>query len=1151
MLVRRNPFSSHPPRPRPALRGRFLRAASILAGAALAFAWLGHGDRPAQSAVAATRNLISFGDDRTVFWQGVGTASGSWAAFTDGSRTAGNRTVYYNPDTSANDKLSVLQTVDLASPAEFTYQAEARANNTNVWLGVVFNYQANGDHYLFRVKTGGTTWELKKKSGASYANVATGNLTAPGGGCVSTAAVTVPANSYLTLKAERHAANPSQITVSYQGNVQATATDAGALSGGKVGVYVNGNFAFFGNPELTGSINVSMPVQVDAASVVNPIPEDMFGTSLGMFGIDNGISDFITDQATYDASISKWMGYLSLVDDLRPTRMRYPGGVQGNGSYWVQGIGPIAGRRADGFFDAMIAIGTDEALRYAEEAGGKANLIVNIDCLVTGNKNSGCDRVALGEAGSILSAQDWVEYVNYPADGSNANGGVDWAAVRAANGRTQPYAIDVWEIGNEVIQSSAANYANLFNRFAVGTGGGSVGLKGTDPSVKLGAQDDVFFNTLGNRLLWYQNGGNGVNDIAGANIDFWAHHPYGPSPFFSLIFQKDNSVSVTHTFPQGGDFTFTFEAAALYVPSSAYPTLVLQIDGVTRWSQPINQAFSIGTNEFPVWSTTVTGITAGTHTITVQAVGASSNQLSVDTQVVLAGPGSPKAIDLSNADLFYEAVAGVPDAVPTFLGERVPLEGGKPAYATEWNTIYGINARPNDLKSGITNALFLANFLKQGVKLGNFFPLYGETQFVGAIEGVARDAANNQIGRIDPRMRPTGYILAAARQYLSGNLVSLKTAPYGYHYDADDGFLVGGAIGSLYREIPNYVDGLAALQPSGNTLVLMLVNRNRTQNIPLDLSLASFNPASTGTQIVISGADVGSNNEPENGSGGALEVTPVTSALNGVSASFTYTLPARSVVFLVLPKSGSDPNAPSAPSSLVAGVAGSNVNLSWAPSGSGDVAGYNVYRSRSSAGPFANKLNASPVVATNYQDTTAERGYAQYYAIKAVDTDGHESSFSNTANATRAGSAPVWAVPSAVTVNFGTPTGNGVTGLAVADGTTFDVAGVSNKIDFQADFTLPLAGSPTSFAAYYNGTWPAAAKTVRLSLWDWGTSAWVEVVNRTDPQNFPTRLIWGTVNASELTKFVNGSFQVKARVNIDSAGTSALKSDFIAVQARS
>ena len=139
MHVTRTLSSSHSPRPSAARRGRFARGATILVCAALGFAWLGHAERPAQSAVTVSKNLISFSDNRTAFWQGVGTASGSWAAFTDGSRTAGNQTVYYNPDTSANDKLSVLQTVDLASPAEFTYQAEARANNTNVWLGVVFN----------------------------------------------------------------------------------------------------------------------------------------------------------------------------------------------------------------------------------------------------------------------------------------------------------------------------------------------------------------------------------------------------------------------------------------------------------------------------------------------------------------------------------------------------------------------------------------------------------------------------------------------------------------------------------------------------------------------------------------------------------------------------------------------------------------------------------------------------------------------------------------------------------------------------------------------------------------------------------------------------------------------------------------------------
>jgi alpha-L-arabinofuranosidase len=44
---------------------------------------------------------------------------------------------------------------------------------------------------------------------------------------------------------------------------------------------------------------------------------------------------------------------------------------------------------------------------------------------------------------------DWVEYANAPNDGSNPGGGTDWATVRAANGRNNPYGIEIWNLGNE------------------------------------------------------------------------------------------------------------------------------------------------------------------------------------------------------------------------------------------------------------------------------------------------------------------------------------------------------------------------------------------------------------------------------------------------------------------------------------------------------------------------------------------------------------------------------------------------------------------------------------------------------------------------------------------------------------------------------
>ncbi len=1122
------------------IRIGMLALPALLAAACVLALVAGRFDRRASSAVTGADALISFEDGKEAYWQGIGTAAGTWQAFTDGSRPVGNTTVYENSDSSAADKISQLTDLTLSSPANFIYKANARTNTSGVWLGIVFNRQANGSHYVLRVKSGGTTWELQKSNGTTYTRIGTGNLTAPGG--CGTSAVTVPVNTYITLQVERDAASPSTFTLSYGGNVQGSVTDSSSLTGGQVGVYYNGSPALFVNPEVIGSFTVSMAMRVDPATTVAAIPTDAFGSSLHMFGSDNGVSDSLATDADYQTAMAKWFGYLPVVNQIGPTRLRYPGGDQANGLYWVEGIGPIAGRRSDGYFDqSRLPVGTDEALSLAEELGGKGNLIVDIDCLVNGPSSSNsCTRPKLGQPAAVAVAQDWIEYANYPANGTNANGGVDWAAVRAANGHTQPYGVDTWEIGNEVVQTNPATYAGIFNTFATA-------MHTTDPTLLLGAQDDVFFNTLGNRLLWYQNNGSGVEDLAGANIGFWAHHPYGPSPFFSLIFQKDNSVSISQNLTSAGSYTFTFSAACLNGVSASYPTLSLLVDGVSKWSQSINQPFNSSTNTYPTWQAAVSGLTAGTHTFTVQATGASANQLDVDSLVDFTGAASG-SLDLSNSDLFYETLVGTPDAVPTFLGQRVPLEGGHPPYATEWNTIYGIDARPNDQKTAVTNAVFLSNFLKGGVGLANFFPLYGQQQFVGAVEGVAFDPVSKALGRTDPHIRPSGYMLGLARQNLRGNVVRATVAPYGYHFDADDGFLVGGAIASGYREIPNYIESLAALSSSGNSLTLMLVNRHKSTSFPVAINLGSFTPAASGTQIVLNGADVSSNNEIDNSSGGALQVQPVTSALAGVAAQFSYTLPAHSVVFLVLPKSGSNPNPPSAPSSLVASLAGANVNLSWA-SGGGSIAGYNVYRSRIASGPFGERLNSSPVVTTNFQDTTPERGYTLRYAVKAVDADGRESGLSNVYPVTMPGSAPVWTTPSNVIVTTGTPSGN-ASALALADGTYYALAAASNAVDFEADFTLPVTAAPTVVAVYYNGTWNAVAKTVHLSLWDWSASAWVEVVNRTDPTNFPSRLIWASVKSTDLTRFVNGSFQVKARVNIPSAGTGTLSSDFFAVQAR-
>jgi hypothetical protein len=71
-----------------------------------------------------------------------------------------------------------------------------------------------------------------------------------------------------------------------------------------------------------------------------------------------------------------------------------------------------------------------------------------------------------------------------------------------------------------------------------------------------------------------------------------------------------------------------------------------------------------------------------------------------------------------------------------------------------------------------------------------------------------------------------------------------------------------------------------------------------------------------------------------------------------------------------------------------------NVDLSWNASTSTSVAGYNVYRSTTSGGPFG-KINPALNPSMNYSDGTVQSGQTYYYVTTAVETNGVESSYSN------------------------------------------------------------------------------------------------------------------------------------------------------------
>jgi uncharacterized repeat protein (TIGR03803 family) len=75
-------------------------------------------------------------------------------------------------------------------------------------------------------------------------------------------------------------------------------------------------------------------------------------------------------------------------------------------------------------------------------------------------------------------------------------------------------------------------------------------------------------------------------------------------------------------------------------------------------------------------------------------------------------------------------------------------------------------------------------------------------------------------------------------------------------------------------------------------------------------------------------------------------------------------------------------------------AAAHTVNLSWDPSTSQGIVGYNVYRGPAANGPFT-KINTALDPNTAYTDTTVQSGQTYYYAATAVDNQGVESDYSN------------------------------------------------------------------------------------------------------------------------------------------------------------
>jgi alpha-N-arabinofuranosidase len=191
-------------------------------------------------------------------------------------------------------------------------------------------------------------------------------------------------------------------------------------------------------------------ISIDRSNVVAPLNRRIFGSFVEHLGrcVYDGI--FEPDHPTANEDGFR-LDVVELVKELGSTTIRYPGGNFVSGYKWEDGVGPRDRRpvRRDLAWHSLETnqVGLEEFGRWCELTGSELMMAVN-----------------LGTRG-IENALDLLEYANGEA-------GTALADERIRNGRTEPYDIRMWCLGNEmdgpwqIGHMSSADYGKIAARTA-------------------------------------------------------------------------------------------------------------------------------------------------------------------------------------------------------------------------------------------------------------------------------------------------------------------------------------------------------------------------------------------------------------------------------------------------------------------------------------------------------------------------------------------------------------------------------------------------------------------------------------------------------------------------------------------------------------
>lgn len=260
----------------------------------------------------------------------------------------------------------------------------------------------------------------------------------------------------------------------------------------------------------------------------------------------------------------------------------------------------------------------------------------------------------------------------------------------------------------------------------------------------------------------------------------------------------------------------------------------------------------------------------------------------------------PDTFDLLSAHFILSANSVLPNPTPDFLAQAMfalPVELGRklqamqaqidqvPAYAgkahmalTEWLFIGQRNSAPDFSNMG--GAIAAAGVFNTLMRNAGIVPIADMT---GLMEmGGIWERRSQVFGS------PTYYALRMYATSSAFQPVAIDTR--GGSYSVHNGI-------KRFPEIPDvpYLDTVAALDSTGNTLTLFCINRSLTRDIPAQIDLKKFRAAHTATAHVLKANSLYDGNDEVDPN----RVVPVDSTIQVSSGPVSYTFPHASVTVLI------------------------------------------------------------------------------------------------------------------------------------------------------------------------------------------------------------------------------------------------------------